>query len=160
MILGNITLLTVQQTSAASTSVQLILTMPQETNSQPSNNSEILIPNQLIEVKTDSLIKYKKSNLIVETQILKTMSLAKVKWRHCKNKLNNMKMKLDNLNIKYKFQKRVKNQNNHPQKIYLANQRTKLNKVKNIGVINIIMFQINSIPKNKITPAMKAKSKT
>ena len=156
MILGNITLLTVQQMSAASTSVQLIVTMPQETNSQPSNNSEILITNQLIEVKTDSLIK-QKSNLIVETQILKTMSLAKVKWRHCKNKLNNMKMKLDNLNIKYKFQKRVKNQNSRPQKIYLANQRTKSNKVKNIGVINIIMFQINSIPKNKITPATKAK---
>ena len=156
MILGNITLLTVQQMSAASTSVQLIVTMPQETNSQPSNNSEILITNQLIEVKTDSLIK-QKSNLIVETQIHKTMSLAKVKWRHCKNKLNNMKMKLDNLNIKYKFQKRVKNQNSRPQKIYLANQRTKSNKVKNIGVINIIMFQINSIPKNKITPATKAK---
>ena len=154
MILGNITLLTVYKTSAVSTTAQLILTIPQEEkNSQPSNNSATP---KLIEVKMDLLIRSYR-NLIVETQILKTMSLAKVKWKHYKNKLNNMKVKLDSLSIRYKFQKRARNQNSPPQKMCSTNQRIKLNKVKNIGVINIIMFQINSNPKNKINTAKNAK---
>lgn len=76
----------------------VISTTHYQKNSKPLKNSTII---KLIEVKMDSLIKFQ--NLIVETQILKTMSLAKVKWSHYKSKLNNLKTKLYNLSIRYKF---------------------------------------------------------